>query len=117
MYWTDIDFINDTAKIQRSDLDGNNVEDLITSNLVSPEDIALDTTSGKLYWTDTDGETGNILFSNLDCTDEENLVVGLVQPSSIALSLYPIVSVFPLLKQEGIISRLFPQSEYWYDHH
>ena len=38
MYWTDFG----TGKIQRADLDGSNIEDLITTGLSSPLGIALD---------------------------------------------------------------------------
>ena len=38
MYWTD----RGTDKIQRADLDGSNVEDLVTSGLSGPFGIALD---------------------------------------------------------------------------
>jgi hypothetical protein len=38
MYWTDVD----TLKIQRADLDGMNVEDLVTTGLSFPFGIALD---------------------------------------------------------------------------
>ena len=45
MYWTDLA----TAKIQRADLDGANVEDLVTTGLGAPGGIALDLASGKMY--------------------------------------------------------------------
>ncbi len=46
MYWTDFD----ADKIQRADLDGANVEDLVTG-LTDPFGIALDPAAGKIYWT------------------------------------------------------------------
>ena len=39
-------------KIQRANLDGSQVEDLITG-LISPVGIALDVGRGKMYWTDS----------------------------------------------------------------
>ena len=43
VYWIDAG----TAKIQRASLDGSNVEDLVTSGLGYPEDIALDVAAGR----------------------------------------------------------------------
>ena len=84
MYWTDWG----TDKIQRSNLDGSDVEDLVTSGLVDPPDIALDVAGGKMYWTDYDllGGRHKIQRSNLDGSDVEDLVTsGLVGPNGIAL--------------------------------
>ena len=84
MYWTDWG----TDKIQRSNLDGSDVEDLVTSGLVDPPDIALDVAGGKMYWIDFDllGGRHKIQRSNLDGSDVEDLVTsGLVGPSGIAL--------------------------------
>ena len=85
LYWTDVL----TAKIQRSNLDGSVVEDLVTTGLIttalrSPSGIALDVSGGKMYWTDKD--TGKIQRSNLDGSVVENLVTtGLEEPEDIAL--------------------------------
>ena len=50
MYWTDWG----TEKIQRANLDGTNVQDLVTrsNGLRNPNGIALDLTDQKMYWTD-----------------------------------------------------------------
>ena len=48
MYWTDYS----ASKIQRANLDGSGVEDLVTSGLSNPFGIALDVAGGKMYWTD-----------------------------------------------------------------
>ncbi len=49
LYWTDWG----TDKIQRADLDGSNVEDLVSSaGLNGPDGLALDMAGGKMYWTD-----------------------------------------------------------------
>ena len=62
MYWTDVA----TEKIQRSNLDGSGVEDLVTTGLEeSTVGIALDVAGGKMYWTDG-GSTDKIQRSNLD---------------------------------------------------
>ncbi len=82
IYWTDFG----TDKIQRSDLDGSNVTDLVTG-LISPYGIALDLTNSKIYWTD-DG-TNKIQRSDLDGSNVTDIVTGLNQPSGIALDLTP----------------------------
>ena len=45
MYWTD----EGTDKIQRANRDGSNIEDLVTTGLDYPRDIAVDLTAGKMY--------------------------------------------------------------------
>ena len=45
MYWPDVS----TGKIQRADLDGSNVEDIVTG-LNAPFGVALDAAGGKIYW-------------------------------------------------------------------
>ncbi len=68
MYWTDVG----THKIQRANLDGSNIEDLITTGLIYPEGIALDLTGKKMYW--TDGGTDKIQRANLDGSNVEDLI-------------------------------------------
>ena len=80
MYWLD----RGTGRIQRSDLDGSNVEDLITAGLSEPRELALDAAAGKMYWTD-DG-TNKIQRANLDGSQVEDLVTaGLVGPAGLEL--------------------------------
>ena len=79
IYWTN----HGTRKIQRSNLDGTNVEDLVTTGLRWPQGIALDVSGSKIYW--ADAWAGKIQRSNLDGTDVENLVTGLPGPAGIAL--------------------------------
>ena len=80
LYWTDAG----TDKIQRSNLDGSDVEDLVITGLDSPRGIALDVAGGKMYWTDEG--TDKIQRSNLDGSGVEDLVTsGLDSPFGIAL--------------------------------
>ena len=82
MYWTDAE----ARKIQRANLDGTNIQDLVTTGLVDPESIALDLATGKMYWTDTAG--GRIQRANLDGTNVEDIpILGLSRPDGIALDL------------------------------
>ena len=80
IYWTDLG----TDKIQRVNLDGSNVEDLVTQGLIAPSSIALDVAGGKMYWTDFG--TDKIQRANLDDSNVEDLVTrGLETPFGIAL--------------------------------
>ena len=80
LYWAD----SGTSKIQRSNLDGNGVEDLVTTGLNFPAGLALDVSGGKLYWADSG--TDKIQRSNLDGSGVEDLVTtGLDAPTSLAL--------------------------------
>ena len=83
MYWTD--WITD--KIQRANLDGSQVEDLITTGLRRPKGLALDGGRGKMYWV-ADGGFGpdKIQRANLDGSQVEDLITtGLSSPYGIAL--------------------------------
>ena len=80
MYWLD----RGTHRIQRADLDGSNVEDLVAGGLSEPRELALDGAGGRMYWTD-DG-TDKIQRANLDGSQVEDLVTtGLVGPAGLAL--------------------------------
>ncbi len=72
MYWTD----RRSDKIQRSNLDGSAVEDLITSGLHSPNGLALDVSGGKTYW--ADAGTNKVQRAILDGSGVEDLVTGAV---------------------------------------
>jgi sugar lactone lactonase YvrE len=80
MYWTDVE----ADKIQRANLDGSSVEDLVTTPLGDPLGIALDVAAGKMYWTDP--FTDKIQRAGLDGSSVEDLVTtGLSNPYGIAL--------------------------------
>ena len=84
IYWTDAG----TGKIQRANLDGSNIVDLVTTGLEYPFDIVLDVAGGKMYWTDagTDAGTAKIQRANLDGSNVEDLVTtGLVEPYGLTL--------------------------------
>ncbi|MDE0468306.1 MAG: T9SS type A sorting domain-containing protein [Candidatus Poribacteria bacterium] len=77
-------------KIQRANLNGSNIEDLITHGLDVPLGIALDVEYGKMYWTNA-GER-KIQRANLDGSNIEDLVTstsvpGLIRPAGIALDI------------------------------
>lgn len=80
IYWTDWD----SNKIQRASPNGSNVQDLVTTGLVTPYGIALDVTGGKMYW--ADAGTAKIQRANLDGSHIQNLIpLGLGIPICIAL--------------------------------
>ena len=86
MYWTVWEAYSDEigGKIQRANLDGSGVEDLVTESKI-PSGIALDLDAGKMYWT---GDK-MIYRTNLDGSGVEDLVTvtGSVWPDGIALDL------------------------------
>ena len=87
IYWTDqrwdssIGAIS-ASKIQRANLNGSNVQDVVTG-LGIAEGIALNVSRGKVYWTDSD--MGKIQRANLNGSNVESLVKGLRMPKDIAL--------------------------------
>ena len=82
MYWT-----NATKhKIQRANLDGTNVQDIVTTGLEIPEDIVLNVRNNTMYWTDWGSD--KIQRANLDGTNVQDLIViGLQRPVGIALKI------------------------------
>ena len=80
MYWVD----GGTKKIQRANLDGSGVEDLV-KGLVSPADLVMDPYVGKMYW--ADGGTNKIQRANLDGSGVEDLVTELIAPKGLTLVL------------------------------
>ena len=80
MYWTD----RGTDKIQRANLDGTGVDDLVVG-VTDPRGIALDISGGKIYWVDNGAD--KIQRSNLDGSNVEDVITtGLTTPVSIALN-------------------------------
>ena len=86
IYWTNTfdDDEQGTGKIQRANLDGSQIEDLVTSGLGWPIGISLDAAAGKMYWTDT--HANKIQRANLDGSQVEDLITsGLDVPANMAL--------------------------------
>lgn len=81
VYWSD----NGSKKIQRANLDGSQVENILQSVLLQPRGIAVDLQHGKMYWSDTSG--GRIVRANLDGTEAEAILFGIPNPNAIALDL------------------------------
>ena len=80
LYWTD----SGSNKIQRANLDGSRVQNLVSVGLHSPEGLALDSEGNKIYWSDYG--TNKIQRANLDGSQVEDLVTtGLSSPEGLAL--------------------------------
>ncbi|CAL1125490.1 unnamed protein product [Cladocopium goreaui] len=74
IYWTETaERIGGTqAVIRRSNLDGSNVTDVVTTGLDSPRQIAIDSSTGMMYWADSD----TIRRANLDGSGIVDLIAG-----------------------------------------
>ena len=82
IYFTD----SDNNKIERANLDGTGIEDLVTADPFDPRGLALDLVNGKMYWTGTANK--KIQRANLDGTGVEDLVTtGITFPQGIALDI------------------------------
>lgn len=80
MYWVD----RIAGKIQRANLDGTAVEDILT-DLVGPKELAIDALGAKLYWLEQSSAPA-LRRCNLDGTETQILTtVGLAHPSGLAL--------------------------------
>ena len=87
IYWTDQEWdpftgIVSGSTIQRANLNGSNVQDIVTG-LGTAEGIAVSASTGKVYWTDS--ETGKIQRANLNGSNVEDLVSGVRMANDIAL--------------------------------
>ncbi|MEM9351491.1 MAG: cadherin-like domain-containing protein [Planctomycetota bacterium] len=76
LYWADFT----GERIVRSDLDGSNVEDVVTG-ISGPGGIAIDDVSGKVYWSEF--FSGRIRRADLDGSNVEDVVTGVEGPSGI----------------------------------
>ncbi|CAD7078769.1 unnamed protein product [Hermetia illucens] len=81
IYWGDIS----AKKIMSSKYDGTDVKPFITEDISSPEGIAVDWISRRLYWTDSEKDT--IEVANLDNSTQRATIVNkfLVNPRGIAV--------------------------------
>ena len=81
LYWKNVDRKARSDKIQRSNLDGSGVEDIVTG-LRGPHGIALDMRGRKIYWTT---HTTKIQRANLDGSHVEDVIIGLTDVGALAL--------------------------------
>ena len=79
IYWAD----GSGWKIQRANLDGSQVQDVVTGLDGGLDGLALDASGGKLYWTER--SANKIRRANLDGSQKQDLVTGLDEPIEVAL--------------------------------
>lgn len=84
IYWSEVD-VNNGGKLRVSDLNGIGAVDLVTTEVVLPVDLAVDSASGKLYWSDS--YTLKLQRANFDGTVVEDLFVNQGGIRGIALDL------------------------------
>ena len=81
---TSISWTENPGRIQRANLDGSNIQDLITMGLTIPYSLALDLVRGKMYWTEQG--TDKIQRANLDGSNIQDLITtGPYDPYGIVL--------------------------------
>lgn len=82
LYWTE----DGSGKIERSNLDGSHVTDIVTG-LNHPAGIAIDATNGKLYWTTHEGGNGSgtLQRANLDGSGRQTVLSALGAPEGVAI--------------------------------
>ncbi len=81
LYWTDA--LLGTDNISKADLDGGNVVNDVIPGLNKPRCMAIDHTTGKLYWVSSGDNC--IKRADVDGSNLETLVTGLSHPYGIAL--------------------------------
>ncbi len=87
MYWREAQADDSGCIIKRSNLDGTDIEQLVTipTALNNPYGLALDLDNGKMYWAER--ENGKIRRANLDASSPEDILTGLNMPLNIALDI------------------------------
>ena len=87
MYWTETDLAEARGIIYRADLDGSNVEPLVTRPSQVLGGLALDVAGDQIYWTGIDlAEVRGIIYrASLDGSNIELLVTGEIVPAFLAL--------------------------------
>ena len=81
VYWTE-DAGDGTGGIYGANLDGNNVQTVKATPYNVPLSLAVDSEDGKLYWIDS---KGRIRSSNLNGGKVQDVVEGLISPSTLAI--------------------------------
>jgi sugar lactone lactonase YvrE len=92
MYWSENG--QDTWSIWRANLDGSDKEAIVATNLWNPLGLALDVIAGKIYWADHGRRT--ISRANLDGSQVEDVITGLISVDFIALNIPEPTSVLLL---------------------
>ncbi|XP_052813760.1 low-density lipoprotein receptor-related protein 1-like isoform X2 [Mya arenaria] len=77
VYWTNWNI--EKPRIQRSNLEGLNSEDIITKDILTPNGLAIDHLAKKLYW--SDARLDKIERCNMDGTEREIVITSIPQHS------------------------------------
>ena len=83
MYWTKWQ----GESINRANLDGSNVEEVLATGSYWPWAIALDLDAAKMYWT-IGGSIPRVRRANMDGSNVEDAVINLLRPQGITLDLH-----------------------------
>jgi len=83
MYWTET-----TPRIQRANLNGTDIEELVNGSLGMPLVLTLNPSAGRMYW--ADGEKGHFMSSDMDGQNSKEMFVKEIDP--IAMALYGTIS-------------------------
>ena len=105
VYWCDRGDVGDKnvdPKIMRANLDGSEVEILVSTDLMSPVGIALDLANGKVYFSDR--YANNIKRANLDGTDVEIVVKDTEYPVDLAID-FKTRSIYWTAREAGGVYR------------
>ena len=86
IYWSAGGSGSGTGVLQRANLDGTDIENLVT-NLDSIQEIALDWAGERIYWTEYSSGVGRVRRANLDGSNIEDIIVDSTILDSIALDL------------------------------
>jgi sugar lactone lactonase YvrE len=81
MYWSE----RNTNVIRRANVNGSNLETLVSNGLNNPATVAIDSAAGQMYWVNIGGE--NIMRSNLDGTNPTTVISGLSNPTFFSLDI------------------------------
>jgi len=88
MYW-----IESMPRIQRSNLNGTDIKELVTST-GTPLVMALNPLKGRMYW--ADGSNGHIMSSDMDGQNSHEMFTNVLNP--LAMALYGMILGYPVIK-------------------
>ncbi|MBN1376445.1 MAG: hypothetical protein JXA01_09850 [Dehalococcoidia bacterium] len=78
IYWGD-----STNTISKADLNGNNIQDIVTEDIHAPSSLDISNINNRIYW--SDGLLNKIKSVNLDGSDPCEVIAGLTFPLGIAI--------------------------------
>lgn len=86
LYWSNQSLLTQTSRIQRSNFDGSEIEDLVT-DLGNTWGLALSSNTGKIFWTDWDDDYYDVRSANLDGSEVSDVYKSEnINPYSLAIT-------------------------------